>query len=1237
MGPPSQGIRVISFDGASLDATGLSELLILEDIAGKWAWDRDDDDREGGDVRVSEICDIVGGTGIGGFYAILFSLNLTVGQVIASHRILQDVVFSSDVWERKDSTGCVAVLKAALAMITEEVGLDVDFDSPFISKNSLKCFICVLNDLNPGCARALRNYSVRSSKSPRCSIREAIHATLADGIHLPPARTQDEQFICGSSNVANPSYELMKELPAIFSKGSDLACFINLGAGSSGFLRMILGEPCEEQARPVRDAEAIGQNLFALYGGLGPCYFRFSVMTAVESSMADLSDDVFRIVKSFTVGYLEKADIRVHLDAAVDLLTKRHKVVSLQRLGSLAAEDGKAKLNAQVEALHDHVVHMKKTMDDELYCKIKDWLTPIDQTAKLDSCIRTRSSSTCGWLWDSPRVVRWQKMGGIFWCHAGMGAGKTIIMSHAVETLKKVPDQSFVAYYYFEFTNPSTLSEEALFRSLVSQLSHANYAASQHLYEQHRNGSLQPQLSTLYESLRDLSTGTPLPVYIIIDALDELPLPRRKYLIKSLLGLSPPEADGIHIMVTSRDELDIHQGFSGKVSLDFAIEKEMVYHDIMVFVDQQLSVEKWKSWPKHDVLNMRNILIEKADGMFRMVACQIEVLKETQSTEDMRRALSSLPATLGDTYLYILNAIPSHLRSRAHTILCILCAALEPVSIAELSALAAVELGDPTDPITLPAYRKSLRYHEPQNIIGLGTALVRRTTTHVQAIWDEEEEALQFSHASVKEYLLQGACSWCGLNDRLANETTARACLALLTYNEDPRHTFGVVNINYARDNWWRHIHPNHGVQLLSQQKKLFKTFPWPHSSPRRGLSYRVSASKEISFLKSALIFAAGTSLEQLIFTMLESPFQWKFDDLNDALQAAAQMGSSTALFTALIEKGGDVNSVTIDGTPILHNGADSNQLHVVRVLVESGADVNAVGGRHGSALQAAARSRGRDVIKFLVESGADVNIKGGKYGSALQAAAYRSQIDIVKFLVQSGADVNIVGGWYGFALQAAAIWGTLDLVKFLVESGADVNMAGGEFGSALQAAASTGALDVVKFLVDSGADANIGGGKCGSALQEAANRGALDIVKVLVESGASVNMEGGQFGTALQAAAIWGAVDLVEFLVENGADVNIAGGEFGSALQAAAGRGALEVVKFLVESGADVNAVGGRHKSALEAAESRTWLYWPLQKRQETIAFLIAAGAVRTRSTHLLDDELKGEDSSTEYNSDSS
>ncbi|KAH8797192.1 hypothetical protein DL96DRAFT_1510327 [Flagelloscypha sp. PMI_526] len=1271
MPAPGKGIRVISFDGPVLDATGFSELLILEDIAGKWAWDREDDDREGGDVRISELSDIVGGTGLGGFYAILFSLHMTVAQVITSHKILQDVVFSSEEWKQKDMIGSVAMLKTALARIIEEVGLEVDLDTPFLSKNSLKCFVCVLNDVATGRSRALRNYRVRSSKSPRCTVREAIHATLADGVHLPAVYIQDEQFICASLGFANPSYELMKELSAVFPKGSKLTCFANLGAGSTGLSRITSGGYCPELAKHVRDAQAVAENLVALCHDLGPCYFRLSVVTDGEGSTLKSAEDAIRIVKSFTMGYLEEAEIGSHLDALVDGLAQGHGLVSLERLGSLAAENGTAKLHAQVEAVHDHVVHIKNSMDNEIYSKIKTWLTPIDQTSKLDSCIRARNPKTCGWLWDTPRVVKWKETGGFFWCHAGMGAGKTIIMSHVVETLMKVPGECFVAFYYFEFTNPSTLSEEALFRSLVFQLSHANNAASRQLYEKHRDGSLQPQLTTLHEFLRELVTRAPLPVYIIIDALDEFPSPSRSYLLESLLAFSRPAVDGVHVMVTSRDELDIHKQFSGKMSLDFSIEREMVHHDIAVFVDQALAVEKWKSWPKQEVLNMRNTLIDKADGMFRMVACQIEVLNHAQSTEDMRRAVASLPATLSDTYLYILNSIPCDLRSRAHTLLCVLSVGLKPVSITELSALVTVDLGDPNNAINLPVYHDDLRYHEPQNIIGLGTALVRQTKDWYNGM------VLQLAHASVKEYLLNETCSWCALNDRLANETTARACLALLIHCEDPRHTSGVVDMSYTKDYWWRHIHSNHTAQLLSQQVKLFEAFPWPRSYADQELfeilhrdrsstdslfsdDYESSDEEEDTSLMSTLAFAAWASLEQLLLKMLEPPFQWKTKELNDAFITACQKEFSTELLTTLIEKGGDVNATTKNSIPILHVAAHSGQLRIVQVLVEHGADVNSEGGEDGSALQAAASEGALDVVKFLVESGADVNREGGLYGSALQAAAYQTALDVVKFLVESGADVNSEGGRHGSVLQAAASRGALDIVKFLVESGADVNREGGQYGSALQAAASEGVLDVVKFLVESGADVNREGGLYGSVLQAAASRGALDVVKLLVESGADVNREGGWYGSALQAAAYQtaldvvkflvengadvnmvggrigsalhaaayaGALDVVTFLVENGADVNLAGGKYGSALQAAAGVGALDVVAFFVETGADVNMVGGKYGSVLETADHNPFVPGRYSRRKkEVMTFLIAKGAVRSDGTIPIVEELRSE-----------
>ncbi|KAH8828872.1 hypothetical protein DL96DRAFT_1814185 [Flagelloscypha sp. PMI_526] len=1023
MANTGQGITVYSFDGSTLDASGLSQLLILENIAGRWAWDRDGDDREGEDVRVSEMCDMVGGTGLGGFYAILFSLDMTIGQVIASHMILQNVVFSSREWKQNNVGGCGALLNFALERILEDTGVTVNLDSPFLAKSSLKCFICVLNNLNAGLARGLRNYRSRASKSPRYTIREAFHATLADGTHLPPVDIQDEQFINASSGFANSSYELMKELPSVFPKGSKLATFVNLGAGHPGLLPISIGS-WDEHAKLLRNTDAVAQNLMALCHNLGQCYFRLSVTRGAAScSEASSVDNTIRIVKSDTNGYLE--EVGAELEAIIVNLVGRHGVVSLERLGSLAAEDGKARLLAQVDAVYEHIVHIKTIMDKDIHRSIKEWLTPIDQTAKLDASVRARSPSTCDWLWDHPEVVEWRRTGGIFWCHAGMGTGKTIIMSHVTDTLRNLPDECAVGYYYFEFTNPSTLSEEALFRSIFSQLSYLDDITSRQLYDNHRNGSLQPQLATLHNAVHALVTTATYPVYIIIDALDELPVSQRKYLLETLLKRFSPSAHGIYVMVTSRDEVDIHEILASKVSLDFAIAQEMVKHDIRVFVQHELSAPKWQAWPQEDVQFMQDTLIEKAGGMFRMVACQFVVLNHAQTSEDMQRALTSLPATLDNTYLYILDSIPLDLRISARTLFCILVAAFKPVTLAELSTLLAVELGYPDDDCP-PVYQPSRRYHQPQNLIGLGTALVSQT----------KYARLQLAHASVKEFFLRtDHLHWCVLDDYLSHTTTAKACLALLIHNEESLE-FSHADLQYTISHWWKHISSYRSQQLLLQQQKLFHTFPWSRSSAGSQLA----------------------GLEQLVETMLNEHSELQVNGLGTSLHSAALTDSQMKLFAAPTEKGGDVKKTwagpsstsgfldfrsRIDLGSALRAAAWTGSLNIVELLVEKGAEVNMQGRLHGSALQAAARRGALNIVEFLVQNGAAVNMQGGECGSALHAAVRAKALDIVEFLVEKGADVNIVWDQGGSPLDVAediSQYGRnegQDIISFLIKKGA--------------------------------------------------------------------------------------------------------------------------------------------------------------------------------------------------------
>ncbi|KAH8800549.1 ankyrin repeat-containing domain protein, partial [Flagelloscypha sp. PMI_526] len=1151
---PGNGLRVLSLDGPDFIAAPQAELFFLQGIAHRWAYDEDEEEER--DVRVNEMFDIVGGSGIGGFYAILFTaFNMTIGQVLLCHKILEDQLLSSPLWAGKDHEGCSRLLDEALKHMQSQTGVFVELDSPFRSQASTKCFILVQNNTQGHHPRALRNYRVRTVPSSNCTIRQALHTTLAGSEYLPPIVIHDEQFVSASMRFPNPSRELMKELVIAFPKASHLACVINIGAG---------------KARVVDNSETVAQDLLLQCKDV-ECFFRLSMKSTQDAGVH---------TKSAVMELLQEEEVSELTDVIVEALIKRCAVIPLRRLINLAGEDARARRDAQINAIHHNVEHLRDAEDQSSFRRLKDWLKPIDHTSKLESCNRMRGPTTCEWFLEHPAIEEWIRTGGLCWFHGGMGTGKTFIMSHLIQTLTH--QGHVVAYYYFEFTNPSTLSEEALLRSLVFQLSSIHPQTILAVHENHPGGASEPRLATLLGNISELAGISDRPVYIAIDALDELPQPQPVELFKTLERMSAVNSPNMHIVVSSRDEIDIVSDLRDLAQHKLDVSDGKARHDIEVFVDQKLSAEKWKDWPPDLIERMRIILNERAAGQFRMVACQLEVLHQTQTTSDLEVRLMSLPKKLAHTYRYILNhLIPEEERARAQMLLRILTVAFEAVPLKELSALIAVDLGDPSDVVNLPKYQVQRQFHQPQNIVGLGTAFVRLTYD-----WDLQP-ALQLSHASVKEYLLQqDRFHWCYMDEQLAHSTMASSCLALLLHNETSQFDNASVR-EYVRQRWFQHVQSTSSNQLLAQQIRLFETFPWSWET-QFYLAPEITRLDELVY-RCPLIIASAAGLYQLLQIILVT--KWSQDSLNQALYVAVNLGIRMDIIELLVENGADVNTEAGPFGPPLYAAAFKGALDVVEFFIEKGANVNMERQYDNeSALQVAAW-RGRwDIVVVLVEEGADINKESSKCGSAFMAAVCLCRLDMVEHLVEKGADVNGKGGKYGFVLQAAALKSSLEVIEFLIDKGADVNREAGKYGSALHAAVLNGRLRVVRFLVEKGADVNKKAKDRGSVLQTAVWTGNLDIFEFLIERGADVNKERGD-PAVLQVAARYGYLKIVRLLIEKGVDVNKEGRAYGSALQAAASENYFEVDEYLVEKGADVNRGGGKYGSALQAAlVERNW-----------------------------------------------
>ena len=185
-----------------------------------------------------------------------------------------------------------------------------------------------------------------------------------------------------------------------------------------------------------------------------------------------------------------------------------------------------------------------------------------------------------------------------------------------------------MAYFYFDFRDGYKQTRRGAISSLLSQLSAQSDDCRDllyHLYSVHNSGAQMPSDGILTECLKNmLSLPSEVPMYIIMDAIDEcpntsgIPSPREQILVfvQDLIGLSLPN---IRLCVTSRSEIDI-QGVLGpllpsrfRISLhDESGQKKDIANYIKTFVYSDTRMRRWKEEDKELVIT---VLTERAGGM----------------------------------------------------------------------------------------------------------------------------------------------------------------------------------------------------------------------------------------------------------------------------------------------------------------------------------------------------------------------------------------------------------------------------------------------------------------------------------------------------------------------------------------------------------------------------------------------------------------------------------------------
>ena len=191
---------------------------------------------------------------------------------------------------------------------------------------------------------------------------------------------------------------------------------------------------------------------------------------------------------------------------------------------------------------------------------------------------------------------------------------------------------SNIAYFFFDFKDAAKQDSRALLSSFLVQLCTKSDPASKILfdaYSTHDNGSNQPSEGTLLQCLKNVLTVLgQVPIYLIIDALDEcpntskvpgVPPSRQKVLevVKELADLSIPN---LHVCATSRPEYDIRvvlrqiPCFTVSLHDEDGQKRDIAnYVRSVVFSDKEPVMKMWRRDVKDLVVKT---LPERANGMY---------------------------------------------------------------------------------------------------------------------------------------------------------------------------------------------------------------------------------------------------------------------------------------------------------------------------------------------------------------------------------------------------------------------------------------------------------------------------------------------------------------------------------------------------------------------------------------------------------------------------------------------
>ena len=299
------------------------------------------------------------------------------------------------------------------------------------------------------------------------------------------------------------------------------------------------------------------------------------------------------------------------------------------------------------------------------------------------------------------------------------------------------------------------------------------------LWKRHYATGSRPTRAGVMQVLDSLTAGLKSAnryVLLVLDALDEYPLSsqqahsdglgtsKREDVLKWLRQFHEKHTNA-RVIVTSREENDLRGFFkkASKVDVTSSVDEDL---DLFISscIDRIVVEHGWKAQYVAAMFSRIEGINEKFAGLtvigrnfqlindrrFRWAFLMQLWFSECLDHETMKRALDTLPGSLGEMYADILmRRIPRDYREKARLMLMWLAHSLRPVTLQELASVAS--LPEPMDVLRICT---SSLVTSSREAIRLRPSIMENPIWYRDSLPESEADIVKFDHFSVKEYIL---------------------------------------------------------------------------------------------------------------------------------------------------------------------------------------------------------------------------------------------------------------------------------------------------------------------------------------------------------------------------------------------------------------------------------------------------------------------------------------------------